>query len=359
MRILLLGENSGLYRYLKQGLLELGHDVTFAADGDGWKKISGYDIPIYTTKRRNSIAGKIDRYIVKPIKDTRFSNYDIVQVVSPGVFYWSIIPIMFKKLKRTNKRVFLSISGLSPDMYNYWKNNKYGIYYQMFYKSPELLKDYESKSLFKSMRWKAIDVAYKSVDGLIPVIPFEYEKPYSQRKNIRKAITLPVNVNEIQYKPNIVNDKIVFFHGINSYESKGSEIIINAMKKIEEKYNTDVECIVADRMPYNEYLDTINKANVIIDQCKSYGYGMNACISLAKGKLVMSGAEKQVFETIPKEECPIYNILPEEDQIFKEMERIIADRNNIEEIGERGRKYIEKYHDHVSVAKQYIKEWNS
>lgn len=37
-KILLLGEYSGLYHNLKQGLQELGADVTLAANGDAWKK---------------------------------------------------------------------------------------------------------------------------------------------------------------------------------------------------------------------------------------------------------------------------------------------------------------------------------
>lgn len=49
MKVLLLGEFSGLYRYLKQGLLELGIDTTLAANGDLWKNIGGADFPLFHT----------------------------------------------------------------------------------------------------------------------------------------------------------------------------------------------------------------------------------------------------------------------------------------------------------------------
>ena len=195
------------------------------------------------------------------------------------------------------------------------------------------------------------------VDGLIPVIPFEYELPYKNRSNIRKAIPLPINADEIQYMPNVVNDKIVFFHGINSIESKGSDIIIRAMKAIEAEYKDQVKCIVADRMPYEKYLSAVNSANVIIDQCKSYAYGMNACISMGKGKVVMSGAEKPVFYEIPKEECPIVNIIPNEAQIVSAMKELIDKKEEFEEMGKKGRKYVEKYHDYMKIAKMYVSEW--
>ena len=39
MKILLLGENSSVHSNLKDGLIELGHEVDVASDGDGWKNI--------------------------------------------------------------------------------------------------------------------------------------------------------------------------------------------------------------------------------------------------------------------------------------------------------------------------------
>ena len=39
MKILFLGEFSSLYKNLKEGLLELGHEAVVASYGDGWKKI--------------------------------------------------------------------------------------------------------------------------------------------------------------------------------------------------------------------------------------------------------------------------------------------------------------------------------
>ena len=43
MKILLVGEFSGVHNNLKKGLIELGHDVILAADGDGFKSF-GYDL---------------------------------------------------------------------------------------------------------------------------------------------------------------------------------------------------------------------------------------------------------------------------------------------------------------------------
>ena len=55
MRVLLVGEFSGFYLNLKQGLQELGVDVTLAANGDGWKQIPGADIPLFRTGDKNKL----------------------------------------------------------------------------------------------------------------------------------------------------------------------------------------------------------------------------------------------------------------------------------------------------------------
>lgn len=46
MRILLLGDYSGFFVNLKDGLVELGHDVSLATAGDGFKRISNSDLPM-------------------------------------------------------------------------------------------------------------------------------------------------------------------------------------------------------------------------------------------------------------------------------------------------------------------------
>ena len=55
MRVLLMGEFSGLFTNLKNGLLELGVDCRLASIGDGWKEIPGSDMPLYTIENKSSI----------------------------------------------------------------------------------------------------------------------------------------------------------------------------------------------------------------------------------------------------------------------------------------------------------------
>lgn len=148
----------------------------------------------------------------------------------------------------------------------------------------------------------------------------------------------------------------MIFHGINRYEDKGSKYIIEAMKIIQERFKNEVECIVTERLPYREYEEVLNRANVVIDQCRIYGYGINACISMAKGKVVLSGSEKEVIERI-NGKCPIVNIRPNVQQIVTELEKIIRGKDNIEQMGYESRMYVEKHHNYIDVAQKYYEEW--
>ena len=80
MKILLLGEFSNVHTTLAKGLRLLGHEVTLASDGDGWK-----DYPRDVDLRRPSLGALSSAaYFCRLIKKFRqFRGYDIVQLINP------------------------------------------------------------------------------------------------------------------------------------------------------------------------------------------------------------------------------------------------------------------------------------
>ena len=84
MKILLLGEFSALHKNLKDGLVDLGHDVILASDGDGFKNITR-DIDL--RPKLPSFLGKIEIRIKLLIYlFTKFKNFDVVQLINPYLF---------------------------------------------------------------------------------------------------------------------------------------------------------------------------------------------------------------------------------------------------------------------------------
>lgn len=355
MKILLLGNYSGLGSTLKEGLEQLGEKPILAANGDGWKNIPGADMPIFNTKYHN----RFDRFLqsgIKPRFDRRFEEYDVVQVPGPDVFIWYTGKTPFKHLFERNHKVFINAAGNDYYLYEAWKNKSFEYDYYLYDDNDEACEWSDGKTLASKMMNRRCEYVMKNAYGIIPVIPYEYELPYKQFPNLRKPILLPVNLDKIKYRPNKLNNKLVIFHGINRVKDKGSNYINEAMDLIQKRYPDQVECIVADRMPYNDYLKTIERANVIVDQCKGFGYGLNACIAMAKGKVVLSGAEQRVIENIDKQ-CPIFNIRPISEQIYNVLKHLMDHSNEIEEMGYQSRKYVERNHNYIDVAEQYINEW--
>ena len=356
MKVLLLGDYSSLGVALKEGLLQLGIDVTLAANGDGWKKISGADTCLFPASEGGQID-KFKKYVLYPLFTDKFKGYDIVQAPGTDIFFWRFGTKPFEKIIRDNGKFFINAAGVDYYLYHSWKNGKLKYDYYMYDDNEELCSESNGKSIssiMKNIRCKKI---MKMAYGIIPVVPYEYEISYSNFSNIRKPILLPVNTDKYGFMPNEVKNKIVFFHGINRAKDKGSGYIQKAMSKLQERYPNDVECIVAERMPFDEYTRNLNRTNVVIDQCKSFGYGLNACISMAKGKIVLSGAENAVTKYFNGDKCPVFNIRPDVKNIYNQMVRIIELKSEIPILATESRKFIEKYHNYINIAKQYVDAW--
>jgi hypothetical protein len=53
------------------------------------------------------------------------------------------------------------------------------------------------------------------------------------------------------------------------------------------------------------------------------------------------------------------NALPDVDYLVNQLSFLIENPNEIIAIGKRARSFIEKEHDYVKVAHQYLKKWNT
>ena len=116
-----------------------------------------------------------------------------------------------------------------------------------------------------------------------------------------------------------------------------------------------MEFIAAGGLPLNEYLEVLEKAHVVIDQCKSYDYNsMNAVYAMAMGKVVMGGCQPEVLSDFAIDECPVIGIEPNSKQIEEKIEFIIKNRDFLEKWGRQSRRFVEKHHGAKVVASLYI-----
>ena len=212
---------------------------------------------------------------------------------------------------------------------------------------------YHNKDL---RQWE--DYLLKKVDGYIPIW-YEYAEPYRKYESIRKTIRIPINVKQFEYKPNIVKDKIVFYHGVTR-PCKGTRFIRPAFEKMQKSYGDKAEFICAEKLPFTEYMKVVERTNIIVDDANSYSIAMNGLFSLLKGKLIMGGAEPIANKELGIDGVnPVFNICPDVDQICSVIEDIIRRKDEIEELGLKGRQFVEKYHDYVDIAQEYVTLWEN
>ena len=359
MKILLLGDFSALHKNLKEGLLELGHEVVVAAHGDGFKKIPA-DISFdpYFSGR----FGNVERAFRPLTKLNQMKGFDVVQLINPLYFYheklpYSLFPTEYflNHIIKKNKKFYILAAG---DDAFFWHYGRRQLAYGPF---DDFLK-YDVNSDFFFMQSEAsLKINEKIVDrssGVIPVM-YEYEISYKNSPKRLPTIPLPMNVNKIKYTDNRINKKLVVFHGLNRYGFKGTRYVEGAFEILRNKYPNDLELIIDGNMPIGEYLNLMSRTNVVIDQVNSHSLGMNGVYALAMGKVVLGGAEPASLQSIGVNRSPVINLRPSVSSIVESVEQLLDQRCNLQEMGARSRVFAEKVHGHIHVAERYVETWTN
>lgn len=356
MKVLLVGEFSGFYLNLKQGLQELGVEVTLAANGDGWKQIPGADMPLYRTGDKAKLK-KIYYKLVEPLLGKKkLQGYDVVSLVQENVYRPYINSCMVKALKEQNGSLYVNIAGNCYSLYQSWKDGKLGYY--TFDDNPHKHEMYTGGGVRREMTRRTERYVDRIADGIIPVM-YEYAVGVRELPNYKKTIPLPFNADKTQYRPNRPGGKLVFYHGILREKDKGTAYIREAFEMIQNKYPNDVEMLVCGSLPFQEYLEVLGKTNVLVDQCKEHCWGMNACYGMAQGKVVLGGASHNSLKEFGLAESPVLHIKPDTAQIVRQIEYVIENRNQIEEWGSKSRRFVEEFHDYRKIAQQYVDVWKN
>lgn len=376
MKILLIGEYSRLHNSLKEGLLKLGQEVAINGFNDGFK-----DFPIDLRFEKKFEKGFLKKIKVLTFYLTRFDissyltykqfiknqnkfkEFDVVQFINENSFFCNyyyekkILQFIFKN----NKKVFLLSCG---DDYLYVKynfentNNKSII--QPYINGKIKKKNFLNVLKFKTKSYaKLHQYIFKNIMGVI-ASDLDYHIPLKNHSKYLGLISNPIIIDDFPKEDIKIKDKIVIFHGINkiNYYKKGNDFFEKALVIIKNKYPNKVEIIVAESLPYKNYIKLYNKAHIVLDQVFALDQGYNALEAMAKGKVVFTGAEKE-FEIYYKiKEKVAINALPDIDYLVTELTYLIENPDEIIAIGKRARNFIEREHDYKIIAQKYIDIWS-
>lgn len=377
MKILLLGEYSGVHANLSSALRTENFEVLSVHSGDGYKNINA---DIYISYKRYNSKNKIismffqiyykllslfglkgifqiHKYnkILKELK-----GYDVVQLINPFFltdFGFIVNFMVFKKLKAQNNKFFLCALG---DDY-YWvkscltKKYKYSMFDRLKFKT---FKNYSSQLLWVVNPFYIFLNKYivKNVNAVIPGL-YEY---YFAYKNTDKCTEIVPIIMEVKNKKMNISYPIKIFHGwqFGKEYQKGNDVIHEVIMQLKNKYSEKIEYQVVGGVPFSEYINKFNDCHIFVDQCYSYDTGVNGLLGMSHSKVVLSGFESEVQDYYSLEYSPLVNITPDKLQLFKSIEFLILNPLKIQEYSLNASKFIEKYHSSEYIIPKYKKIWS-
>lgn len=360
MKILLVGEYSNVHWTLAQGLRALGHEVTVASGGDSWKAYPR-DIDLahtLTLKGHMGFAWRLLRAL------PRMRGYDIVQLINPVFLEMSPWPhrIIFDYLRRHNKAVVLGAFGMDY----YWVQVNRDL-------CPMRYSDFNIGDVVRTDKVAQTDTdiwigteaerlcryVAEKCDAIVAGL-YEYWITYQLAEGgelKRKTVFIPFPVP----MPKVTNRgrdgaRLKIFIGISKGRSvyKGTDVMLKAARRLEEKYPERVELMVAEGVPFAQYQSMMDGSDVILDQLYSYTPAMNALLAMSKGIICVGGGEEEHYELLGEPALrPIVNVLPDEESVYRGLEQLLLQPERVGTLKRESVEYVSKYHDPIAVAREY------
>jgi hypothetical protein len=352
----MLGDFSSVYKNLQIGLKNNGYHSILISDGDGWKKISSDISFTYKFNSRNLISKVLRQFekyflIFNILKKINITPNDVILIANP-IF----IPLighkkLLKFITARTENIFLSAMG---DDWHYLKNNgrlKYWPYMNQ-------ISIYLRRTIYKIRDLRVLQVVKKIIPNC-----YDYRFSYLTGKfenKLSETIPFPLHITESGDKKFIKRDKLYIFHPLNREIFKGSKLIIKALKILEKKYPSLINVTIKGKVSFNDFMELIKNSDIVVDQCKSYSYGMSALIALEKGKIVLSGVENEAINDlrIPIKTPFLINITPDLRIILSTLEEVIKtflnDSDYLTINSSLAVNFVKDYHDTNLISLKYI-----
>lgn len=365
MKILLIGEYSNVHATLAEGLRVLGHQVTVVSNGDFWKD---YPRDIDLSRKPGKLSGIA--YLARTIALLpKMTGFDVVQLINPMFLELKaqhIRPI-YKFLRKYNKKVFLGAFGMDY----YWVHEnitRKPLRYSDFNIGNTLRTDKaaqrERHDWVGTTKEKLNKMIATDCDGIIAGL-YEYWACYKPiYPNKTTFIPYPIKPTKTTRgeSQDHSNHPLRLFIGISKGRSayKGTDIMLAAAKAIKEKYPEKVELRIAEGLPFEQYLQSMEGADAILDQLYSYTPSMNPLEAMSRGIICIGGGEPENYEILGDTDLkPIINVLPCYESVYNALERMVEHPEETERLKRESVEYIQRYHHYLKVAQQYIDFYKS
>lgn len=378
MKILLIGDYSGVHSFLRDALIKLGHEVLLVSTGDGYKRLKA-DIIIEESNPTNKFMKIVVflsellglkgiflyflkfRYIFLNLK-----NYDVVQFINPiplDVFGSIASYFLIRDISKNNKNYFLCALGDDYFWVKYCLNK--GFDYSMFDKlrvSNFLEYRYSLKYIY-GLFYRNLNVWVAQNSDLVIASLDDYYYPYHEAGVNVVKLHLPILGSSSSLLARPTGDEITIFHGwqLGKESRKGNDVLDQAAQMLIEKYGKSrINYKIVQSVSYSEYVRLFDEADIFFDQIYSQDCGVNAILGMRAGKVVFSG-----FESSPrffKDQQPEIkewgvNASVSAEENFNILSYLVDNKCVIDDIKKASLEKSE-VNDSLNVATEYLAVWS-
>ncbi len=177
---------------------------------------------------------------------------------------------------------------------------------------------------------------------------FEYVKDYYDKVHM-----VPITIDLEKFPvatEHEQNERPLVVHAPTSPQYKGTQHVLEAVEQLKKKYDFDFQLVQG--MSHEEAVAVYRKADIILDQFLGGGVGSLATEGLALGKTVLCWVCDRARAGYP-EEPPVLSANP--DTLVAQFEKALNEPGLRRELGQRGRAYVERYHDVKVIAPTMLK----
>ncbi len=367
MKILLLGDYSNYNACLAVALRKLGHSVTVASDGSGWMNTER------TINLKRSLPGVMGgaALYAKLLLSRQLSGYDVVSLMSPSFVTLrpARLKVIFDRLKRNNGAVFLTSAGTEKAYMDMLKAADCPLRYSEYFNSDGSPNPANAARLIDDSLWQQGEIGefceyvYDQVDGITTAL-YEYHLAMQRRVPSDKLayVGIPIDLEAVKplSRPLLSNGKLNIFIGRKReyLAFKGIDRLERKARLVADRHPDKCRLIIAENLPYDQYVRTLDSGDLQVDQLYSYTPATNALLAMAKGQAVVSGGEPEYYDFIGEHDLrPIFNPEPNDEQIYQLFERLVCNPELVVEAGAHGRKFVERHNDAMLVARRCLDFW--
>ena len=361
MKILLLGEYSNVHHTLCEALRRAGHEVLLISDGDGWKD---YPRDVDLHRRFSGPFGSLVYLCELAALLPRMRGFDVVQLINPQVLYlkprWN--RWFFDYLKRHNRVVSLGCFGDDYYVVNRMQQPDF-LAYTDFVVGTEVIDHPLNRQRIRTWcdpeRRALTQHAATHADCLLACL-YEYYKVYEQAGFGEKLHYLPLPIESKKEKgkgKNRENSAVRVLLAVQKQRGamKGTDQMEPLLVRLAKEYPDQIDLHRIESVPFEQYCQEVEEADVIVDQLYSYTPAMTALEAMRRGKVVITGGERYELEG-EWYEAPVINLRPfDDEENYQKLRETLLDRNKIARLSEDSQAYVEKYHDADLVASLFTR----